>query len=335
MIMQDKVNKIIQSDCLEYLRELPDKSVNCFLIDEPYTILTGHKIEEGYNIDIAKQVRIEAMRILKDDGWFIFFNQFPGAWDFGRITMEAGFKPWQQCNEIVWCKRIVSSPFGKIGRIHENIFVFQKGSPQIYENKAPYEDIVVDNAFHGVVSFEAVKRAISGFKSQAINGYKEYRTVYRDRSNANDNIYKISSKNRDFVCQRFPDNSRLPSVWSFVVENKIHRNKHNIKHPTVKPVLLYNRLVRLFTQEQEIIVDCFAGSGTTALASKQTNRNFLCCERDEEYVKIANERIANWQEDLKRQEKWLNDRGVIDFFENKTQQNENMNLFDDDNIHQQ
>jgi len=103
--MEDKLNKIIQADCLEYLRSLPDGCTSCVLIDEPYMLLKGHKIEEGYNLDIAKQVRIEVMRVLKKDGWFVFFGQFPSAWDFGRITMEVGFKPWQQCNEIVWCKR--------------------------------------------------------------------------------------------------------------------------------------------------------------------------------------------------------------------------------------
>lgn len=306
-------------DCLEYLRNLPDECTSCVIIDEPYMLFKGHKIEEGYNLDIAKQVRIEAMRVLKKDGWFIFFGQFPTAWDFGKITMEVGFKPWQQCNEIVWCKRILSSPFQKLARIHENIFVFQKGKPQTYENKAPYEDIVVDNAFHGIASFEAVKRAISGFKSQKINGHTEYKTIYRNRNNANDDMYKMATKNGDYIYKRFPDNVRIPSIWSFITENKKTYNTNNIndainiKHPTVKPVLLLRRLIKLFTQQGDTICDVFAGSGTTALASVQEDRNFLCCERDEGYVKIANDRLENWKQDLERQDKWLNDRGVMDF----------------------
>ena len=71
--MQDKLNKIIQMDCLEYLKSLPDNCTECVLIDEPYMLLNGHKIEEGYNLDIAKQVRIEAMRVLKKDLTFIFY----------------------------------------------------------------------------------------------------------------------------------------------------------------------------------------------------------------------------------------------------------------------
>jgi DNA modification methylase len=121
--------RIENMDCLEFLKTIPDNSTNLVLFDEPYMLLKGHKIEEGYNLDIALQVRTEAMRVLKKDGWFLFFGQFPSAYDFYTKTLEAGFKPWQACNEIVWCKRAISSPFGKIGRIHENIFVFQKRQP--------------------------------------------------------------------------------------------------------------------------------------------------------------------------------------------------------------
>ena len=317
------INKIIQADCLEYLKSLPDECTQCVLIDKPYMLLKGHKIEEGYNLDIAKQVRIEVMRVLKKDGWFIFFGQFPSAWDFGRITMEAGFKPWRGCNEIVWCKRAHSSPFQKLARIHENIFVFQKGNPQIYDNKAPYEDILVDNAFHGITSFETIKRRLSEQQKLLNNPNakplqaKKYHSQY-----ATDDYY---SKKFCFegVGRKFMnDDIRIPSIWSFYVDGKKERLSYKERmngvekekgHVTQKPVLLFRRLIKLFTQEGDIVLDCFTGSRTTALASIQEGRNFLCCERDEGYVKIANDRLTNWKQDLERQDKWLNERGVMDF----------------------
>jgi len=309
--MSDKLNTIIQADCLEYLKKLPNECVDLVLIDEPYMLFKGHKIEEGYNLDIAKQVRIEAMRVLKKDGWFIFFGQFPTAWDFGRITMEVGLKPWQQCNEIVWCKRIVSSPFGKIGRIHENIFVFQKGNPQIYENKAPYEDIIVPQVFNGITSEETLKRYFSELKAQVKADTFEA-SKSKKSTRQNDKIYT----NMGVASFKYPEEAKLPSIWSFAKENVMTKGKNslqNYKHPTVKPVLLFRRIIKLFTKEGDTVLDCFSGSGTTALASIQEGRNFLCCERDEGYVKIANDRLVNWQQDLERQEKWLNDRGVMDF----------------------
>jgi DNA modification methylase len=308
--MQEKVNKIIQADCLEYLRSLPDGCVECVLIDEPYMLLKGHKIEEGYNLDIAKQIRVEAMRVLKADGWFVFFSQFPVAWDFGRITMEAGFKPWQQCNEIVWCKRKPSSPFGKVIRIHENIFVFQKGSPKTYDNKAPYEDILVPQAFNGISSEAILCRYFAELKRQVKAGHFETKKIPSNSICNNDAQYTQYSRYEHIS---FQENAKLPSIWSFMGENRMHMNKHNIKHPTVKPTLLLRRLIKFFTQEGDTVLDCFSGSGTTALACKQEGRNFLCCERDPKYVKIANDRLANSQQDLIRQDKWLNERGVMDF----------------------
>ena len=310
--MEDKINKIIQMDCLEYLRSLPDECTECVLIDEPYMLLKGHKIEEGYNLDIAKQVRIEAMRVLKKDGWFIFFGQFPTAWDFGRITMEVGFKPYQMCNEFIWCKRIRSNhPHNTIGRVHENIFVFQKGKPQTYENKAPYEDIVVLDSFFGLMSYEGLKSYIQNLKKQVLKKSGELKDKMTNnllkRGDAEYNRWGIRLHSRDL------DTKVLPSVWSFVSENRRNLDKDNIQHISSKPVLLFRRLIKLFTQEGDTVLDCFMGSGTTALASIQEGRNFLCCERDEGYVKIANDRLANWQEDLLRQDKWLNDRGVMDF----------------------
>ena len=55
------------------------------LFDEPYLLLK-HKIEEGYSLDIALQVRKEAYRVLKKDGWFVFCGQFPSAYDFYTKT---------------------------------------------------------------------------------------------------------------------------------------------------------------------------------------------------------------------------------------------------------
>ena len=306
-------------DCLEYLRSLPDNCTECVLIDEPYMLLQGHKIEEGYNLDIAKQVRIEAMRVLKKDGWFIFFSQFPNAWDFGRITMEAGFKPWQQCNEFIWCKRAHSTPLNKIGRIHENIFVFQKGNPQIYENKAPYEDIIVDNAFHGLGSFESIKRRLSEQQKLLNNpNAKPLQAEEHHSKNSADDYY---SKKFCFSAgsEMMKNDIRIPSVWSFYLDSKKERLSYKERmngvekekgYVTQKPVLLLRRLIKLFTQQGDTVLDCFAGSGTTALASIQEGRNFLCCERDEGYVKIANDRLANWQEDILRQDKWLNDMAL-------------------------
>ena len=69
-------------------------------------------------------------------------------------------------------------------------------------------------------------------------------------------------------------------------------------HPTQKPVALFEYLIKTYTNEGEIILDNCIGSGTTAIASINTNRNYIGIEKEKEYVDIANERINNHKDML-------------------------------------
>lgn len=64
-------------------------------------------------------------------------------------------------------------------------------------------------------------------------------------------------------------------------------------HPTQKPVALMEYLIKTYTNEGDIILDFTMGSGTTGLACKNLNRNFIGIEKDDKYFKIAKERISN------------------------------------------
>lgn len=62
-------------------------------------------------------------------------------------------------------------------------------------------------------------------------------------------------------------------------------------HPTQKPVEVIEKLIRDSTKEGDLILDCFMGSGTTAVAAKRLNRNFIGFEIQEKYVEIAEQRL--------------------------------------------
>jgi site-specific DNA-methyltransferase (adenine-specific) len=66
---------------------------------------------------------------------------------------------------------------------------------------------------------------------------------------------------------------------------------HNNFHPTVKPIALMEYLIKLVSREGHTVLDPFMGSGTTGIACKNLNRDFIGIEKDEEYVKIAEARI--------------------------------------------
>jgi len=63
-------------------------------------------------------------------------------------------------------------------------------------------------------------------------------------------------------------------------------------HPSEKPTLLLEKLISVITNEGDTVFDCFAGSGTTAVACKRSNRHYICVEKEPEYCAIAEKRIA-------------------------------------------
>ena len=72
---------------------------------------------------------------------------------------------------------------------------------------------------------------------------------------------------------------------------KTAESEGNTFHKTQKPLALFQWLIKSYSKENQLVLDCFVGSGTTAVASKKLNRNFICCDINEEYVKIAESRL--------------------------------------------
>lgn len=83
------------------------------------------------------------------------------------------------------------------------------------------------------------------------------------------------------------------------VDDRERRNdpRKNI-HPTTKPVKLMSYIITLFTREGDWVMDPFLGSGTSGLASKLLNRNFIGVEREKEYFDICEERLSVSREEL-------------------------------------
>ena len=80
---------------------------------------------------------------------------------------------------------------------------------------------------------------------------------------------------------------------------KSNANQRGKLHPTQKPVSLFEYLIKTYTNKGETVLDNCMGSGTTAIACLNTNRNFIGFELDKEYFDIANERINKHKQELK------------------------------------
>ena len=101
----------------------------------------------------------------------------------------------------------------------------------------------------------------------------------------------------------------LKSKWYVSGTNK--SDKDLFDHPTIKPLELVKRHILHSTQPNDIVLDCFMGSGTTAVACKETGRRFLGFEIDKTYYEIACNRLKGYsQRDIEHKQK-----GQIDLFD--------------------
>lgn len=81
-------------------------------------------------------------------------------------------------------------------------------------------------------------------------------------------------------------------TWNGMLQQNM-KNKDIRIHPTQKPLGLFEKILLDYSKENDLILDCFSGSGTTAVACYNTNRKFICIEKDKEYYEKSLERLNN------------------------------------------
>ena len=104
----------------------------------------------------------------------------------------------------------------------------------------------------------------------------------------NEGLENLPEKNQDIVSNQ----TNKETADKFGAERKA--KMQNI-HPTCKPIKLLSYLITLTTRENNIVLDPFIGSGTTAISSILLKRKFIGFEREKEYYDIAVERIKHYQ----------------------------------------
>ena len=236
--------KLYQGDCLEVMKQIPDKSVDMILCDLPYgttackwdTIIPFDKLWVQYN------------RMIKDNGAIVLFGSEP----FSSTLRMSNIKNYKY--DLYWEKEAPTNVLQlkrRFGKNVETISIFYKKQCVYNPQKYKHDGKKVTN----VVKSE-MGRLVAG------NGLKP-------QHNYND------------------DGTRYPKqVLRF---NRV--DKRHYVHPTQKPVDLCEYLIKTYTNEGDIVLDNCMGSGTTGVACKNLNRKFIGIELDEEYFKIAEQRI--------------------------------------------
>ena len=140
--------------------------------------------------------------------------------------------------------------------------------------------------FYDIWKLQSLRNAMMGA------GYKMLRQIIWQKTNPvplnMKSIYLSNSREMAVVGVKGGKPTFNSEYDNGVYHYPIPRNR---KHPTQKPIHLFSELVKKHSNEGDLVIDPFLGSGTTAVAALQQNRLFKGCDLDEEYVIIAKERI--------------------------------------------
>ena len=247
-------SKLLNGDCIEQLKKIPDNSIDFCFADPPYNL---NKKYESWDdgIDIQKyfewcdQWLSELARVLKPGRTLAVLN-IP-QWcvrHFKHLNRILDYQDW-----IVW--EGLSMPVRMIMPSHYSILCFSKGKPKPLPALARNQNTPFEK--------NAIEMQLENFCIRANCITKRKRLKIKDR--------EIAS-----------------NVWS-----DIHRLKHNsrrVDHPCQLPPMFMYRLISLFTNENEFVLDPFNGAGTTTLTAQQLNRKFVGIELSEYYHNITSQR---------------------------------------------
>lgn len=138
----------------------------------------------------------------------------------------------------------------------------------------------------------ARKRGFNNTRGKALaSGYEPILFWSNGKSNTFNNIkIKVDSNRPEYKTGILKDGITLSDVWTDIPALP-HNAKERVNHPTQKPIKLMERIVSLFTNEGDTILDFCMGSGSTGVACKNLNRNFIGIEKDLNYFNISKERL--------------------------------------------
>jgi DNA modification methylase len=253
-----ELNHLYNMDCLEGMKLIDDKSIDMILCDLPY----GTTKCKWDVVIPFKPLWEQYERVIKDNGAIVLFGKEPFSSQLRVSNLDMYRYDW------IWVKDTKSNfmqanhqPLNNI----ELISVFGKGYVRSIKDKVmmTYNPQFTEGKEY---KLPKVSKTTDLFGENHKNGvYKHY-----DRDTSKRYPYNIIQFNMD-----------KPKV-----------------HPTQKPVALFEYLIKTYTNEGETVLDNCMGSGTTAIACINTNRQYIGFELDTGYFNIATERIENHKQQL-------------------------------------
>lgn len=259
--MSENTVKLYCGDCLDIMPQISEKSVDMILCDLPYGVTQNHW---DCAIDIER-LWSEYRRIIKDDGAIVLFGRQP----FSSVLVMSNLSMYRY--SIIWRKNLKTGNLNAHKRpmgSYEEILVFYK-SPPVYNPQMIPRTYQQPNG--------------NKYHSKSPN-YGKQRHEYVNRQND----WLLPDDVIDYDDAYSLDALDLDGEMLYI--KCVHNSQHKL-HPTQKPVELLMWLIRTFTNEGFVVLDNCMGSGSTGVACKLLNRNFIGIEKEPKYFDVSDERL--------------------------------------------
>jgi DNA modification methylase len=204
----------------------------------------------GRGLDSYLQWFYETLILLRDllaDGGAIFTHCDWRVNSAIRIVIDEVFGAENIVNEVIWCYTRFARPVPFFPRVHDTIWFYQKGSGRTFnsdEIRIPYSD-------------ETLGRTSRGAGEQGLVGSAD------DREARHQNRLHIGGK--------------VPEDW-WTIPRIQGNGLEKVAYPTQKPEALLERIIKACSNEGDLVLDCFCGSGTTAAVAEKLGRRWITCD---------------------------------------------------------
>lgn len=281
---------IINGDCTTCLQMIEDKSAQLVCIDPPYNIGkdTWDKID-NYNDFMMGVIKILETKLKDNGSFFMFHNDMEVISELMvRIKAETKFVFKQM---IVWNKRFENSPrkgFMDGFVVKKDMHNFNKMTEYIlfytfdnsYKLKAARKELKVNQ----ITISQEIKSKTGGLTGWYSNLETGKNMPTRDTIKP---IEKHLNLKFEDIVPKFNNMKTHHSVWNYDMAKRCKI------HITPKPVELLKNIILHTTDEDDVVLDCFAGSGSLAYACIETNRKSILIEKDTKYVEYIVKQVED------------------------------------------
>jgi site-specific DNA-methyltransferase (adenine-specific) len=271
-----EINEIVYGDCQEKLKELKNEFVDLVYFDPPFFTQKTHSLktrdnsktyefEDKYNslddyLVLVENVLIQCKRVLKVTG-SVFLHCDKTASHNVRTILDKVFGRDNFQSEIVWAYKRWSNSKKGLLNAHQIIFFYSKTK---------------DFKFNTIYTNYSATTNIDQILQE------------RERDENGKSVYKKDG-NGNIVIGKEKKGVPLSDVWDIPYLNP--KAKERSGYPTQKPVLLLNQIISIATNEGDLVLDPFCGSGTTCVSAKHLKRNFIGIDKSIDAVKLAELRL--------------------------------------------